>query len=105
MQFTKSLFMYMRGEEVANMQMTLIGLNEEYNFSRRALGATGYFGFETVHFVRDFQNYFGLPPTGAYDAQTHNMAETKHYELLSKLKAPKAPAASLPPGMNNRKWW
>lgn len=77
MQFTKSIFMYARGEEVTLLQDLLGELNEEYNFTRRKIETTGYFGFETVHIVRDFQNYFGLPPTGAFDYQTWLMSETK----------------------------
>jgi hypothetical protein len=44
MKFTKSLFMYMRGAEVATMQFVLIELNEEYNFSQKKLSPTGYSG-------------------------------------------------------------
>ena len=103
MKFTKSLFMYMRGEDVATMQFVLMELNEEYNFSQRKLNPTGYFGFDTVHLVRDFQNYFGLPATGTFDYQTYMMAETKHYSLLSSLQTPKSPAKTS--SINDRKWW
>ena len=103
MQFTKSLFMYMRGEEILDMQNVMIELNHEYKFSNKKLEATGYFGFDTVHFIRDFQNYCGIPPTGAYDAATHQMAESKWASLMQRLNSPKPKPQ--PAWVNQRKWW
>lgn len=104
MQFTKSIFMYARGEEVFTIQDLLSELNIEYGFTRRKIEVSGYFGFETVHVVRDFQNYFGIPPTGAYDYQTYLIAEKKFGEMVTRNLKPSAPAKPLPAGMNNRKW-
>lgn len=103
MQFTKSLFMYMRGEEVYAMQSLLGELNEEWNFTQRKIDRSGYFGFETVHVVRDFQNFFGLPPTGAYDYQTYLMGEKKYGDLIRNLQNLQNPKPE-PAWANQRKW-
>ncbi|MBX7174525.1 MAG: peptidoglycan-binding protein [Pyrinomonadaceae bacterium] len=104
MQFTKSIFMYARGEEVVSMQDLLSSLNEEYNFTNRKIESTGYFGFDTVHIVRDFQNFFGLPPSGAFDYQTWYTAETKYGDMIRNLQKQSPPSKPEPKWANQRKW-
>ncbi len=103
MPFTQSLFMGLRGDEVKRMQEWLNELNDDFKFSPKELPETGYFGFDTVHFIRDFQKFFALPPTGVYDTKTHDIVEWKFFNLMeririkqkSKILKPTVPAKSV----------
>lgn len=81
--FKKSISMYMSGDDVAQMKDWLTQLNDEYGFTRKSIGDTDYFGFETVHFIRDFQLWCEIKQTGAYDFPTHLALEWVYYNWFA----------------------
>lgn len=103
--YKQSLFMYLYGEEVRQLKTWLIELNDEYRFSSKQLDdSSDYFGFDTLHCVRNFQKFVGLSPTGTYDLKTHEALEWKFYDIFKSLGANPAGLKSSPQGINSRKW-
>ena len=96
--YKKSLFLGLYGEEVIQMKMNLNELNDYFHFSDKAsLKETNYFNFDTVHYIREFQKYCGIPTTGAYDSLTQYKVECKYYEMLAGVRiASKIPLVKSP---------
>ena len=85
--YKKSLFLGLYGEEVKQMKISLNELNDYFHFSNKAhLKETNYFNFDTVHYIREFQKYCGIPTTGAFDSLTQFKVESKYYEMLGGIR-------------------
>lgn len=102
------LFRNMQGPEVVKLQMWLNDVNEFYKFSSEKLKETGFFGDQTIRMVKAFQKFVVLPPSGMYEARTHDLMEWKFMNMdenIRKIQLRTAEAASTNAIMGeSRKW-
>lgn len=82
--FKGPLFRGMKGPDVKQLQRNLNTLNAYYEFNKREdmIPETGYFGDQTIRMVKEFQKFCKLPPSGMYEAKTHDLLEWKNYNRL-----------------------
>lgn len=81
------LFRGMNTPDVRKFQMWLNDLNEYYGFNKivKKIPETGYFGDQTIQMVKEFQKFWGLPPSGMWDARSHDIMEWKFMNMTQNL--------------------
>lgn len=96
---------HMRGLEVEKMQMWLNDLNEYYQFSKtdKEIRERGYYGDQTIRVIKAFQKFCNLPPSGMYEAKTHDLVEWKFMNMNRNL-AKRMERARIDAVMGSRKW-
>jgi len=96
---------HMRGLEVEKMQMWLNDLNDYYQFNKqeKALKIDKFYGDATIRMIKAFQKFCDLPPSGMYEARTHEMVEWKFMNMnVNMVKV--AERARIESIMGGRKW-
>ena len=102
------LFRNMQGLEVKKLQMWLNDVNEYYQFSKEKLKETGFFGDQTIRMVKAFQKFVILPPSGMYEARTHELMEWKFMNMdqnMHKLQLRAAEMAKANSIMGDSRHW
>ena len=81
--FKRTLFHGMKGSEVESVQTWLSELNEYYNFyPYHNINPTGYYGTFTMSFVKKFQSFVELPPSGVFDFKTYQFVQARYGNML-----------------------
>jgi peptidoglycan hydrolase-like protein with peptidoglycan-binding domain len=96
---------HMRGLEIEKMQMWLNDLNDYYQFNKKdkAIKESGYYSDQTIRMIKEFQKFCNLPPSGMYEAKTHEMVEWKFMNMnVTIVKI--AERARIEAIMGGRKW-
>jgi peptidoglycan hydrolase-like protein with peptidoglycan-binding domain len=98
------LYRNMQGPEVKKLQMWLNDLNDYYQFNpKERLNESGFFGDQTIRMVKAFQKFWDLPPSGMYDARTHDILEYKFWNMNNNL-AIAMQRAQRESAFSERKW-